>query len=75
MSVSYMFLVDDHFTDLLQAEVEQTVGLEAFTRLAPAIPSVADIVTVHPLWETLTTTTASRLPYQLYDRYLTELDK
>ena len=74
-TVSKMFLVDDHFTELLQAEVEQTVGLEAFTRLAPAIPTVADIVTVHPLWEALTNTTGGRLPYQLYDRFLTELDK
>lgn len=68
-------MVDDHFTNLLQAEVEQTVGLEAFARLAPAIPAVADIVTVHPQWEALTATTGGRLPYQLYDKYLTELDK
>jgi hypothetical protein len=58
-----------------QAEVQQTVGMEAFARLAPAIPAVADIVTVHPQWEALTATTGARLPFQLYDRFLTELDK
>ncbi|KAG0562314.1 hypothetical protein KC19_9G136300 [Ceratodon purpureus] len=65
------------YSDLMpmMAEVENTVGAEAFTRLAPAIPSVADIVTVHPLWEALTNTTGGRLPYPLYDTYFTELDK
>lgn len=55
--------------------MDQTVVLEAFARLAPAIPILADIITVHPQWEALTNTTGGRLPFQLYDKYLTELDK
>lgn len=55
--------------------MDQTVVLGAFARLAPAIPILADIVTVHPQWEALTNTTGGRLPFQLYDKYLTELDK
>lgn len=55
--------------------MEHTVGEDAFARIAPAIPAVADIVTVHPEFEALTATTGGLLPYQLYDRFLTELDK
>ncbi|XP_024368615.1 uncharacterized protein [Physcomitrium patens] len=65
------------YNDLMpmMAEVEQTVGLEAFTRIAPAVPAIADLVTVYPQWEALTNTTGARLPFQLYDKYLGELDK
>ena len=55
--------------------METTVGLDAFARLAPAIPVLADLVTVHPQWEALTNSTGGRLPYAVYDKYLGELDK
>lgn len=59
----------------LQAEVETAVRLEAFARIAPAIPVLADIITVHSQWEALTNTTGGLLPFPVYDKYLSELDK
>jgi len=51
------------------------VGLDAFSRLMPAIPTVADAITVQGQFEALTTSTGGRLPFPLYDKYLGELDK
>jgi hypothetical protein len=68
---------DHFFSDLMPivAEVETAVRLEAFARIAPAIPVLADIITVHPQWEALTNTTGGLLPFPVYDKYLSELDK
>ncbi len=55
--------------------METAVRLEAFARIAPAIPVLADIITVHPQWEALTNTTGGLLPFPVYDKYLSELDK
>ncbi len=51
------------------------MGLDAFVRLAPAIPTVADAITVHGQFDALTASTASHLPFTIYDKYLTEIDK
>jgi hypothetical protein len=59
----------------LQVDVDSTVGLDAFSRLMPAIPTVADAITVQGQFEALTTSTGGRLPFPLYDKYLGELDK
>jgi len=58
-----------------KVNVESTVGLDAFVRLAPAIPTVADAITVHCQFDALTASTASHLPFTIYDKYLTEIDK
>ncbi|KAL5542994.1 hypothetical protein UlMin_010704 [Ulmus minor] len=54
---------------------EKTVGPEAFTRIAPACAAVADIITVHNLFEALTTSSGHRLHFPVYDKYLRGLDK
>lgn len=59
----------------VQVDVESTVGLEAFARLAPAIPVAADIISAHSQFEALTTSTGGRLPFPVWDRYLAEIDK
>ncbi|KAH9549660.1 hypothetical protein CY35_10G031100 [Sphagnum magellanicum] len=59
----------------MMVNVESTVGLDAFVRLAPAIPTVADAITVHCQFDALTASTASHLPFAIYDKYLTEIDK
>lgn len=59
----------------MQVDVESTVGLDAFARIAPAIPTVADAITVHSQFEALTATTGGRLPFPIYDKYVSELDK
>lgn len=55
--------------------METTVGPDAFARLAPAIPTVADAITVHSQFEALTASTGGRLPFPIYDKYVAELDK
>eukprot|EP00850_Spirogloea_muscicola_P012469 SM000080S22984 [mRNA] locus=s80:576434:580910:- [translate_table: standard] len=58
-----------------QVNVESTVSVEAFARIAPAIPVAADSVTVHNQFEILTETLGGRLPFVTYNKYLLELDK
>ncbi|KAG0613383.1 hypothetical protein M758_6G098900 [Ceratodon purpureus] len=60
---------------VLKVDVESTVGPEAFARLAPALPTVADAVTVHSQFEALTASTGGRLPFPIYDKYIEKLDK
>lgn len=55
--------------------MESTVGPEAFARLAPALPTVADAITVHSQFEALTASTGGRLPFAIYDKYIEKLDK
>ncbi|CAI5961682.1 unnamed protein product, partial [Closterium sp. NIES-64] len=59
-----------------QMDVESSVCMDAFARLAPAIPLVADSVTVHALFELLTDECqGGRLPFAIYNNYLSELEK
>ncbi|XP_027365398.1 uncharacterized protein LOC113872219 [Abrus precatorius] len=59
----------------LQVDEKKTVGLEAFSRIAPACVPIADIITVHNLFDALTSTSARRLHFLVYDKYLRFLDK
>ncbi|XP_077243918.1 uncharacterized protein LOC143884303 [Tasmannia lanceolata] len=60
---------------LLKVDVENTVGREAFSRIAPAIPSVADVITSADLFEVLTASTGGRLPFSIYEKYLGGLER
>ena len=56
--------------------MESSASLDAFTRLAPGIPLVADSITVHALFEMLTADgQTGRMPFAVYNKYLNELDK
>lgn len=59
----------------MQVDVESTIGPDSFARIAPAIPSVADAITVHSQFESLTASSGNRLPFATYDKYLEKLDK
>ncbi|XP_051121517.1 uncharacterized protein LOC127244950 [Andrographis paniculata] len=59
----------------VQVDDEKTVGPEAFARMAPACPVIADITTVHNLFDVLTCSSGSRLHFLLYDKYLRGLEK
>jgi hypothetical protein len=59
----------------VQVDDTTTVGREAFARIAPACPAVADVITVHNLFDSLTTSSDSRLHFLIYDKYLRSLDK
>ncbi|MCO5579031.1 hypothetical protein L7F22_032883 [Adiantum nelumboides] len=64
------------FSDLMPflVEVENTVGVEAFVRIAPCISLIADAISVHPQFETLTASTSGRLPFPIYDKYIEALE-
>nr|XP_010935594.1 uncharacterized protein LOC105055471 isoform X2 [Elaeis guineensis] len=57
-----------------QVDGKKTVGLEAFARIAPACPALADPITVHNLFDALTMS-SGRLHFLIYDKYLKSLDK
>ncbi|KAL2323923.1 hypothetical protein Fmac_022981 [Flemingia macrophylla] len=59
----------------LQVDDKKTVGAEAFSRIAPVCLSIADVITVHNLFHALTNTSAHRLHFLVYDKYLRYLDK
>ncbi|KAG2545026.1 hypothetical protein PVAP13_9KG400942 [Panicum virgatum] len=59
----------------VKAEVDSTVSLEAFARIAPAIPTIADVVTCSNLFDVLSCSSGGRLPFSVYDKYLSELDR
>ncbi|CAL0320661.1 unnamed protein product [Lupinus luteus] len=59
----------------LQVDDNKTVGLEAFSRIAPVCVPIADIITVHNLYDALTATSAHRLHFLVYDKYIRYLYK
>ncbi|XP_062108005.1 uncharacterized protein LOC133818908 [Humulus lupulus] len=59
----------------VQVDEEKTVGPEAFARISPACAAVADIITVHNLFDALTASTGHRLHFLVYDKYIRNLDK
>ncbi|XP_010246679.1 PREDICTED: uncharacterized protein LOC104589907 isoform X2 [Nelumbo nucifera] len=59
----------------VQVDDKKTVGPEAFARIAPACAAVADIITVHNLFEALTSSSGGQLHFFIYNKYLGSLDK
>ncbi|KAJ7954640.1 Plant protein of unknown function (DUF639) [Quillaja saponaria] len=59
----------------IQVDDNKTVGCEAFTRIAPICASIADIITVHNLFDSLTNSSGQRLHFLVYDKYIRSLDK
>ncbi|KAL9668259.1 hypothetical protein QQ045_002638 [Rhodiola kirilowii] len=54
---------------------EPNVGEDAFVWLGSLVPLVADVVNGRFTFETLTASTANRLHFPAYDRFLKEVDK
>ncbi|KAL2484982.1 Plant protein of unknown function (DUF639) [Abeliophyllum distichum] len=59
----------------VQVDDKKTVGPEGFARIAPACPIIADIITVHNLFDVLTSSSGHRLHFLIYDKYLRSLEK
>ncbi|KAK8478613.1 hypothetical protein V6N11_031107, partial [Hibiscus sabdariffa] len=51
-----------------------SVGAEAFTRIAPAVPIIANVIICENLFSVLTLSTAGRLHFSVYDKYLNGLE-
>ncbi|KAJ3692375.1 hypothetical protein LUZ60_012725 [Juncus effusus] len=58
-----------------KVDADSTVGLEAFCRIAPAIPTIAEVITCPNLFDFLSSSTGGRLSFGVYDKYLASLDK
>ncbi|XP_058097790.1 uncharacterized protein LOC131242870 isoform X2 [Magnolia sinica] len=59
----------------IQVDERKTVGPDAFARIAPACPAVADIITVDNLFYMLTSASGGQLHFLIYDKYLGSLRK
>ncbi|KAH6822251.1 heat-inducible transcription repressor [Perilla frutescens var. hirtella] len=59
----------------LHADDDVTVGIEAFSRIAPAVPVVADVVVGDKIFEVLAASTSNRLHFSVYDKYLIRLER
>lgn len=59
----------------LQVDEDVSVGVEAFSRIASAVPIVANVVISENLFAVLTKTTGSRLQFAIYDKYLSGLER
>ncbi|OMO96994.1 hypothetical protein CCACVL1_04718, partial [Corchorus capsularis] len=51
-----------------------SVGVEAFSRIAPAVPIIANVIICENLFEVLTISTGGRLRFPVYDKYLNALE-
>ncbi|PKA45965.1 hypothetical protein AXF42_Ash019726 [Apostasia shenzhenica] len=59
----------------VQVDSKNTVGLEAFAKITPACPAIADSITVHNLFDALTSSTGGQLHLLIFDKYLKCLNK
>ncbi|KAJ3689255.1 hypothetical protein LUZ61_018419 [Rhynchospora tenuis] len=59
----------------IQVDGKKTVSSEAFARIAPACPIIADPITVNNLFESLTSYCGGRLHFLIYDKYIKYLEK
>ncbi|KFK39204.1 hypothetical protein AALP_AA3G212900 [Arabis alpina] len=59
----------------MQVDEKKSVGQEAFARIAPVCPAIADAITVHNLFDALTSSSGHRLHFLVYDKYIRSLDK
>ncbi|KAK4801613.1 hypothetical protein SAY86_022100 [Trapa natans] len=60
---------------LVSLNEDISVGLEAFSRIASAVPLIANIIVSESLFEVLTTATGGRLHFFIYEKYLTGLER
>lgn len=60
---------------LLNVGEDAAVGIEAFSRIAPAVPTIANVIISDNLFEVLTASTDGRLQFSIYDKYLTGLER
>ncbi|KAJ6977112.1 hypothetical protein NC653_029110 [Populus alba x Populus x berolinensis] len=60
---------------LLNVDEDFTVGLEAFSRIAPAVPIIANVIISENLFEVLSVGTDGRLQFSIYEKYLSGLER
>ncbi|RDX82466.1 hypothetical protein CR513_36743 [Mucuna pruriens] len=58
-----------------KVDEEVSVGLEAFCRIAPSNPIIANVIISENLFEVLSSSTGGRLQFPIYDKYLSGLER
>uniref|UniRef100_A0A5B7A772 Uncharacterized protein n=1 Tax=Davidia involucrata TaxID=16924 RepID=A0A5B7A772_DAVIN len=59
----------------LNMDEDFTIGVEAFSRIAPAVPIIANVIISDNLFEVLTASTGGRLQFSVYEKYLSGLER
>ncbi|KAK4799439.1 hypothetical protein SAY86_024804 [Trapa natans] len=52
-----------------------SVGMEAFSRIAPAVPLISNVVVSENLFDVLTDSTGGRLHFFVYEKYISGLER
>ncbi|KAA3455774.1 Heat-inducible transcription repressor HrcA [Gossypium australe] len=60
---------------LVNLDDDLSVGVEAFSRIAPAVPIIANVIICENLFNVLTISTDGRLHFSVYDKYLNGLER
>ncbi|KAF7819883.1 uncharacterized protein G2W53_025338 [Senna tora] len=60
---------------LNKADEVVSVGLEAFCRIAPAVPIIANVIISENIFEVLSSSTGGRLQFSVYDKYISGLER
>lgn len=59
----------------LNMDEDTTVGVEAFSRIAPGVPIIANVIISDNIFELLTASTGGRLLFNIYEKYLSGLER
>ncbi|KAJ9550392.1 hypothetical protein OSB04_014437 [Centaurea solstitialis] len=59
----------------IDIDEDATVGIEAFSRIAPAVPIIADVIISDYIFEFLTASTGGRLQFSTFEKYLIGLER
>ncbi|XP_068308511.1 uncharacterized protein [Pyrus communis] len=60
---------------LLNLDEDLSVGVEAFSRIAPAVPIIANVITSENIFKVLASSSDGRLQFFTYDKYLSGLER
>ncbi|KAI3675890.1 hypothetical protein L1987_85486 [Smallanthus sonchifolius] len=59
----------------IDIDEDATVGIEAFSRIAPAVPIIANVIISSYIFEFLTASTGGRLLFSTFEKYLIGLER
>ncbi|XP_039163570.1 uncharacterized protein LOC104421683 isoform X2 [Eucalyptus grandis] len=75
MMVAWESPAASNLPSLNMVDENVSVGAEAFSRIAPAIPIIANVIICKNLFEVLSTSTGGRLKFPIYDKFLSALER
>ncbi|CAA0825817.1 Plant protein of unknown function (DUF639 [Striga hermonthica] len=60
---------------VIHLDDDVTIGVEAFSRIAPAVPLIANVIVSDKIFEVLAASSGDRLHFSVYDKYLIRLGR